>query len=94
MIVYTRNKNYKSLKGVIKQSSSGCVLGIVVDIYRKWIEIQFTPEMNWVNVEIDHVKPICKFDISEVGELEEAFCWKNTQPFSEENQHKGTKYVF
>ena len=32
--------------------------------YKHWIEHQFTAEMNWSNIEIDHVKPICLFDVS------------------------------
>ena len=58
LIVYTRNRFYKSLKGMINYSSSRDVLGIVVDTYRKWIEFQFTPEMNWYKIEKAHVKPI------------------------------------
>ena len=33
-------------------------------------------EINWRNIEVDHVKPICMFDVSK--DLREAFCWKNT----------------
>ena len=53
---------------------------IDIDTYRKWIEWQMTPEMNWNKIEIDHVKPICMFDISKDEESKEAFSWKNTQP--------------
>ena len=30
-----------------KQSSSRDLLGIDFDTYKKWLEFQFTPEMNW-----------------------------------------------
>ena len=51
--------------------------------------------MNWDNIEIYHVKPICMFDISIDKELREAFCWKNTQPLLKEiHQKKCTKYIF
>ena len=36
--------------------------------------------MNWENIEIDHVKPICMFDVTKHKELKEAFNWRNTQP--------------
>ena len=63
--------------------------------YRKWIENQMTPEMNWLNIEVDHVNPICLFDLSNFDELKEVFCWKNTQPLSkQDHQQKGTKYNF
>ena len=39
-----------------------------------------TPEMNSSNIQIDHAKGICLFDVSKDEELGEAFNWKNTQP--------------
>ena len=78
-----------------KQSSTKEVLGIEIDTYRKWVEYQFTPEMNWSNIEIDHVKAICFFDVSKDEELREAFNWKNTQPFLKNDHHqKGIKFNF
>ena len=95
LIRKTRSRIYKSLKGMTKQSSTKEILGIDVDTYRKWIEFQFTPEMNWENIEIDHVKPICKFDVTKDDELREAFNWKNTQPLlKQDHQQKGSKFNF
>ena len=49
--------------------------------------------MNWSNIEIDHVKPICMFDVSNDEELKEAFNWKNTQPLLKEvHAQRGTKF--
>ena len=39
-----------------------------------------TPELNRGNIEIDHVQPICMFDVSKDKKLKEAFSRKNTQP--------------
>ena len=51
--------------------------------------------MNWSNTEVDHVKPVCMFDVSEDEELREAFCWKNTQPLlKKDHQLMGTKFIF
>ena len=51
--------------------------------------------MNWFNIQIDHVKPICLFDVSEDEELKEAFNWKNTQPLLKEvHAQKGIKFNF
>ena len=77
IISNTRNRIYKSLKGMTKQSSTKGILGIDIELYKKWLEFQFTPEVNWSHIEIDHVKPICMFDISKDEELKEAFSWKN-----------------
>ena len=80
------------MKGKSKSSSTN---EIDIDTYGKWIEYQMTPEMNWLNIEIDHVRPISSFDVSKDEELKEAFCWKNTQPwFKEIRSQKGIKYDF
>ena len=51
--------------------------------------------MNWSNIEIDHVKPICLFDVSKDVELREAFSWQNTQPLlKHDHQKKGIKFNF
>ena len=51
--------------------------------------------MNWSNIEIDHVKAICLFDISNDEVLKLAFNWKNTQPLlKQDRQKKGTKFNF
>ena len=55
----------------------------------------YTLEINWNNIEIDHVKPICLFDVSKDEELGEAFNWKNTQPIlKHDHQQKGIKFSF
>ena len=95
LISKTRNRIYKSLKGMTKQSSAKEILGKDIDLYRKWLEFQFTPEMNWSNFEIDHVQPICMFDVPKDEQLKEAFSWKNTQPLlKQDHQKKGTKFNF
>ena len=51
--------------------------------------------MNWENIEIDHVKPICLFDVSKDEELKKAFNWKNTQYLLKHIHHqKGIKFNF
>ena len=95
LIILTRSRIYRSLKGTTRQSSTKEILGIDKDLYRKWLEFQFTPEMNWSNIEVDHIKPICMFDVSNDEELKEAFSWKNTQPLpKQDNRQKGTKFNF
>ena len=95
LICKTRSKTFKTLKGMTKQSSSINILGIGIDLYRKSLDVQFTPEMNWSNTEVDHIKPICMFDVSNVDELKEAFSWKNTPPLlKQDHRQKGTKLNF
>ena len=78
-----------------KSSSTKDILGIDIDTYRKWIKYQITPEMNWSNIEIDHVKATCMFDTSKDEKLKEAFSLKNTQPLlKHDHQLKGRKFNF
>ena len=94
-ICKTSSRIQQALRSRLKSSSTKEFLGIDIDTYRKWIEYQMTLEMNWSNIEIDHVKPIYLFDISNNHELKEAFCWKNTQPLLEKNhQQKGLNFNF
>ena len=95
LIKNTRRRIHHALNGKSKSSSTRDILGIDIDLYRKWIEYQMTPEMNWNNIEIDHVKAICLFDVSKDEEIREAFNWKNTQPLLiHDHQKKGTKFNF
>ena len=95
LIRNTRRRIHHALNGKSKSSSTINILGIDIDLYRKWLEFQFSHEMNWENIEIDHVKPICMFDVTKDEELKEAFNWKNTQPLlKKDHQQKGIKYNF
>ena len=95
LIRNTRRRNHHALNGKSKSVSTKEILGIDIETYKKWIEFQFTPEMNWDNIEIDHVKAICLFDVTKDEELREAFNWKNTQPLlKQDNRQKGAKFNF
>ena len=83
-----RRKFHHALIGRSKSSSTRDILGIDIETYKRWIEWQMTPEMNWSNIEIDHVKAISLLDVSKDEELGEAFDWKNTQPYSNMNIRK------
>ena len=51
--------------------------------------------MTWDNIEIDHVKAICFFDLSKDEESREFFNWKNTEPLLKfDHQKKGTNVNF
>ena len=95
MLSKTRSRIRKALNGKFTSSSTRDILGKDIDTYRKWIQWQFTPEKNWTNIEIDHVKAICLVDVSIDEELREAFNWKNNQPLlKEDHWQKGTKFNF
>ena len=95
LICITRSRIRQALNRKTKPSSTKDILGMNIDLYRKWIEFQMTSEMNWSNIEIDHVKAICLFDLSKDEDLKEAFNWKNTQPLlKKDHQLKGIKFNF
>ena len=59
LIRNTRRRIHQALQVKTRSSSTKDILGIDIDTFRKWLEIQFTPEMNGKNTEIDHVKAMC-----------------------------------
>ena len=91
----TRREIHHALNGKLKSSSTREILGTDIETYRRWIEYQINPELNLSNIEIDHIKAICLFDVSKNKELREAFSWKNTQPLlKHDHQMKGIKFNF
>ena len=94
LICKTRSRIRQALRGK-KSSSTINILGIDIETYKKWLKIQVTPDMNWTNIEIDHVKPISLFDLSKDEELGDSFSWKNTQPLlKHDHQQKAIKFNF
>ena len=95
LICNTRRRIHHALNGKSKPISTKEILGIDIETYKKWIEWQMTPDMTWNNIQIDDVKPICLFDVTNDEELKEAFNWKNTQPLLKEvHSHKGININF
>ena len=93
LICNTRRRIHHALNGKSKSISTKEILGIDIETYKKWIEWQMTPDMTWDNIEIDHVKAICLFDIANDEQLREAFNWRNTQPLlKKDHQQKGIKF--
>lgn len=76
-----------SLYRGIKQNRDSLVLrklGITFTEYKKYIESKFKPEMNWDNWgdvwELDHIIPICDWDMTNKEEVNKCFHYSNTQP--------------
>ena len=91
----TRCAIHHELNSESKSASTLDILGIEIESFRKRIEYQMTPEINWRNIEMDHVKPISSFYKSNIEELQKVFNWKNTKPLLKEIlSRKGTKNIF
>ena len=60
------------------------LIGCSLKEFKEWLEYNFNDKMNWDNYgtywHIDHIIPICVFDLT--NEEEQLFCfnWKNTRP--------------
>ena len=95
LIRNTIRRIHNALNGRSKSSSTGDILGIDIETFKRWIEWQMTPKMNWQIIEIDHLKPICMFDVSKDEEWRDAFSWKNTEPLlKHDHQQKGINFNF
>ena len=65
--------------------------------FRAWIESNFSHEMNWDNHGIvwhlDHVIPVCVFDLTIEDNQKFCFSWKNTRPLLAE-KNLAQKYSY
>lgn len=72
-------------------------LGCEIDFFKKWMEFQFTDEMNWNNKSewhIDHVIPCSSFNLENHEEQLQCFHWTNLRPCSaKENIVKSDKIL-
>jgi hypothetical protein len=59
-------------------------IGCNIQYFREWLEYNFTEEMNWDNYgslwSIDHVIPVCKFDLTVEEEKFKCWNWSNMMP--------------
>jgi hypothetical protein len=91
------------LNGAIKNSqkagSAVDDLGCTIEELKKHLESKFKPGMSWDNWtidgwHIDHIRPLSKFDLSDIEQFKEACKYTNLQPlWAKENLSKGDNYV-
>ena len=84
------------VKGTKKSMKSIMYLGCSYQDYMVYLEKKFNKGMNWSNMggkygwQIDHIKPLAKFDLSKKKDQLNAFNYKNTQPmWIKDNLSKG-----
>lgn len=86
-----RKRFHCALKGNQKSGSAVKDLGCSIEEFKIYLESQFEPWMNWDNYgkewQIDHIRPLFKFDLTDPEQLKEACCYINLQPISKE-EHK------
>lgn len=79
-----------------KDGATTELLGCSWDQYFGHLEINFEDGMTWDNYgtmwEVDHVRPIASFNLSDPAQQRKAFHWKNTCPlWKVENRRKGAR---
>ena len=83
-------------QGGVKSASTQELLGCTFLEARIYIQNQFTEGMTWENHgewEIDHIRPMASFDLTDPHQQRECFNWSNLQPmWAEENRSKSSWY--
>ena len=72
-------------------------LGCTISEYYNYLESKFDSNMTWENQgiywQIDHIRPIASFDLTDEEQLYQCFHYTNTQPLEKtENRLKSDKY--
>lgn len=86
-----------ALKGRVKGGSAVRLLGCTIDELKSHLEGQFREGMSWENFRyhgwhVDHIMPLCSFDLTDVEQLSKACHYTNLQPlWAAENRSKNGK---
>ena len=52
-----------------------------------------TPEMTWKNIDLDHIRPLSSYDLTDPFQLKEAAHFSIIQPLlKRDNRSKGSRY--
>ena len=92
-----RSRLGHAIKGNFKAGSAVGDLGCSIEFFKQYLESKFQPGMTWNNWSrtgwhIDHIIPLCKFDLSNEVELKKACHYSNMQPmWREDNLRKSGK---
>ncbi len=90
-----RIKKALAIKGTAKSYATLEYLGCTAPELKCHLEGQFRDGMNWDNYgfegwHIDHIKPLCQFDLTDPDQQKECFHFSNLQPlWAAENLAKG-----
>ena len=88
-----------AIRGKMKPGSSVKLLGCSIEEFRVHLESLFLPGMSWMNRgrggwHIDHIKPLCLFNLEDLEEFRAACHYTNLQPLWErDNLSKNKKFT-
>jgi hypothetical protein len=90
-----RSRLHKVLNGRYKSGSAVNDLGCSPKELKEYLESLFVNGMSWDNYgewHIDHIRPLCSFDLTNREQFLEACNYKNLQPlWAKDNLYKGAK---
>jgi hypothetical protein len=90
---HNANINYRIKKSLAarlrnvlnKNNTTMNYIGCNIQYFREWLEFNFTSDMNWDNYgsfwSIDHIIPVCKFNLTNETEKYQCWNWSNMMPF-------------
>lgn len=88
------------LRNIVKKDGTKFIDFLQCDIsfLKKWLEYNFTEDMNWDNYgtkwHIDHIQPCASFDLENQDEAKVCWHWSNLAPLdAKENAGKGNKII-
>ena len=81
-----------------KSDKMSTMIGCTWAFFYRWITSQFTKEMNWENYgtvwHIDHITPLCSFDVCNQAHMKQAWHYTNLRPLeAEANIRKGANII-
>jgi hypothetical protein len=89
---HNTNINYRIKKSLAarlrnvlnKNNTTMNYIGCNIQYFREWLEFNFTSDMNWDNYgsfwSIDHIIPVCKFNLTDETEKYQCWNWSNMMP--------------
>lgn len=92
-----RNRMYAAVKRNSKNGSAVSDLGCSIKEFKIYIENMFESGMTWDNYtldgwHIDHIIPLCSFDLTDREQVKKACHYTNLQPlWAEDNLAKGSR---
>lgn len=93
-----RNRTRQAIKGNYKGGSAVKDLGCSIDFFKTYLESKFKPGMSWKNHgewHMDHIIPLCSFDLTNREQFLKACHYTNIQPlWKEQNLKKSGKINF
>jgi hypothetical protein len=95
--IILRGRLWKAISRESKQSGALALLGCSIDELKSYLEKQFVIGMNWDNYgewHIDHIKPCCSFDLTDLEQQRICFNYTNLQPlWAKDNIRKNGKII-